>query len=112
MPFGKYREQLLTEIPSDYLEWVLEEVNPRPGLRAAIEQELDSRRDKKEPDDWKLIAQAFQNGRHALSKELERLVTDWQREASMRFHPDKAGGNLEIMKCINGLADQLRRKLQ
>lgn len=38
MPFGKHKGQPLTEIPIDYLQWLLRQDNIDPYLREALEQ--------------------------------------------------------------------------
>ena len=42
IPFGKYKGRTLDEIPSDYLRWVLNDIdeNQYPGLFEEIEEEL------------------------------------------------------------------------
>ena len=44
MPFGKHKGQALGDIAmnnSGYLTWILENTNPRPELKKAIEQTLE-----------------------------------------------------------------------
>ncbi len=43
MPFGRYRGELLSSLPEDYLVWA-EGVAELPSLRRAIRAELDHRR--------------------------------------------------------------------
>jgi hypothetical protein len=44
MPFGKYRGEPLSEIPADYLRWVLREVDAlEPWLGEGIRAELQRR---------------------------------------------------------------------
>ena len=44
MPFGKYKGEPLDEIPSDYLEWALENCDLRPALQAEMEAQLALKR--------------------------------------------------------------------
>lgn len=45
MPFGKYRGTILSDVPSDYLGWVVRSDAARdPDVRHAIMRELESRR--------------------------------------------------------------------
>jgi uncharacterized protein (DUF3820 family) len=43
MPFGKFKDYPLAEIPDDYLEWLLSCEWLRDPLRSKVEQELDAR---------------------------------------------------------------------
>jgi len=40
MPFGKYRNKDLEEIPSDYLWWIAENVDDNEELVSEVEDEL------------------------------------------------------------------------
>ncbi len=42
MPFGKFRGELLSDIPRDYLEWV-QTVATTDRLRRAVQEELNHR---------------------------------------------------------------------
>jgi hypothetical protein len=43
MPFGKYKDKPLAEVPSPYLSWLLRECKLSSGLRAAVADELSRR---------------------------------------------------------------------
>jgi putative quorum-sensing-regulated virulence factor len=43
MPFGRYRGEMLTEVPLGYLAWVLEATDVRPLLADAIREEIAER---------------------------------------------------------------------
>ena len=46
MPFGKFRDYPLSEIPEPYLWWVMQDADQtdkHPGLAEAIEEELERR---------------------------------------------------------------------
>jgi len=43
MPFGKHKGELLEEIPSDYLRWVVDNVEGKDWLVDAAQEELDYR---------------------------------------------------------------------
>ena len=88
MPFGKHRDQLLTDIPIDYLQWVLDNcTRMSPALRTAIQEVLD------EP--------CTENG-----LTLSSIVSIWYRTLASEFHPDH-GGSHEAMKAVNGGRDVL-----
>jgi len=44
MPFGKHKGLPLTELPDDYLDWLLQNVEMRPPLQHAIHTEVERRR--------------------------------------------------------------------
>ena len=50
MPWGKFRDTPLAEVPLSYLAWCLEQGYPRPALRAAIAAELAMRLKLPRPD--------------------------------------------------------------
>ena len=64
MPFGKHKGWDLSEIPSDYLELLLEEVDLRPQLRRNVLDELDRRAVTERPDD----------------KNIDEMVNAWVRK--------------------------------
>jgi hypothetical protein len=43
IPFGRYKDRPLPDIPASYLHWLLRETKLSSGLRAAVEGELRSR---------------------------------------------------------------------
>jgi uncharacterized protein (DUF3820 family) len=47
MPFGKYKDQEVEDIPSYYLEWILTNVpNLTPSLQQEMENQLNAREGK------------------------------------------------------------------
>lgn len=40
MPFGKYRDKHLDDVPADYLQWLLANCKLSSGLRSAVAEEL------------------------------------------------------------------------
>ena len=43
MPFGKYLGKPIQELPDDYLNWILENLELRRPLRVALETEFERR---------------------------------------------------------------------
>jgi hypothetical protein len=91
MPFGRYRNRELWELPLSYLEW-LTTIELEPMLRHSVETELRRRgqhhyqpRPETTPD-------------HRLP--LGPILTSWFAEMSIRFHPDRGGSN-EAMAALN-----------
>jgi hypothetical protein len=49
LPFGKYRNQPLVEVPTDYLDWFLRSCKLSGGLRNAVTDELRRRGNEPPP---------------------------------------------------------------
>jgi uncharacterized protein (DUF3820 family) len=43
MPFGKYRGTPIRELPDEYLNWILENLNLKGGLFRALSEEFERR---------------------------------------------------------------------
>lgn len=82
MPFGKYKGRRLADVPTGYLNWVLE------NCRQAS------------PDLLMSIARVLHDAQPPETPLALPLCDQWYRTMSMRFHPDK-GGNHEAMKAVN-----------
>jgi hypothetical protein len=93
MPFGKYKNRPLEEIPAGYLVWVLDNcADIKPTLREAIRLRLGlNSRPAREPaaPDW------------------PQLISGWYRRLCRDYHPDR-GGSTEAMGVINEAYDRLR----
>src|SRR5437867_2645636 len=85
MPFGKWKHRPLTEVPYDYLCWLLGEVDLRPALEVALRAELDRRNGTQRqapPPIHKLPAGV------TLTDALE-LIGAGRRSLAKRHHPDR-----------------------
>ena len=100
-PFGKHKGQRLGDIPTSYLVWALANVRRLdPGLRKAIEQELDER-NPAEPN----ATHAEANG-SAIA--WESVLATWFRGLVKDYHPDR-GGSVEVMQAINEAHQRLKK---
>jgi hypothetical protein len=98
MPWGKYRGRLLSEVPSGYLAWCLEECeNVKPSLREAIRSELADRLG------LGYGGEAVRPPAPDFGPGVEQLY----RQLVMRWHPDR-GGSTEAMQAVNDFYDGLR----
>jgi hypothetical protein len=86
MPFGKHKGERLEDIPPDYLEWCLENLEDIDfTLRQAMLRALGRPRPAPGPSAGGEI-------RPALARLEERLKA-WYRRASLKYHPDRGGSN-------------------
>lgn len=97
MPFGKFKGWLVSALPGDYLDWLVN-IKLSPWLRRAVETELEHRGDYDRPQPAVDLM------------DLPTLIRQWHREMAMKFHPDRDGSN-EAMQAINHAHDRLRELL-
>lgn len=102
MPFGKFKGVLLTDIPTDYLEWLASLSHLRDPLRGAVERELDARQEDRATG---------QNEMCPSPRVAEEIIGAGVRSLARRYHPD-AGGSHEDMVRVNDAAEWLRRQVR
>ncbi len=94
MPFGKYRNWEVQDIPEDYLLWAhanLRDISP--WLRSEMAAVLDALQRER--------AERFKAERQAERREVSTdIVGAWYRQMAKEFHPDHRG-NHEGMKAVN-----------
>jgi putative quorum-sensing-regulated virulence factor len=98
MPFGRYRGELVTDIPDGYLEWLRSLDDLREPLREAVELEWEAR---------SVAAEMPATVRAAGNA----IVAVGYRTLATRHHPDHAGDTV-LMQNLNGAAAWLRRQLR
>jgi hypothetical protein len=95
MPFGKYRDRPLAEVPKSYLQWLVSTAtNLSPDLRAAIQDVLEPPVLRYPPPDPETVTLIVNAGVRALARE---------------HHPD-VGGDLAVMTRINSAAQWLKSR--
>jgi hypothetical protein len=99
MPFGKYRDRLLSEIPDGYLAWLLRECDLSPWLRDEVQSEIQQRHGRHEQVNQEAEAQerAVVGG----------VLQGWYRQLCLRYHPDRGGSDQE-MRVVNDAYERLR----
>ncbi len=117
MTFGKHKGRLLTDIPTQYLLWVLREADcVDPWLRQAIAETLTARRDGRD-----VPPRRQQAGAHSSSSQsrgvdvidrstVKAAVHDWYRKMAFRFHHDR-GVDQAVMAALNVAHDELKLAL-
>ena len=92
IPFGKYKNWFLYELPDDYLEWLRFDIDLREPLRTAIFREYNTRFEATETV-------------HREEKTLSVIDSTALRKIyltlAQQYHPDRIGGNGDVMKGIN-----------
>jgi hypothetical protein len=88
MPFGRYRDAPLPDVPTDYLDWLASLGYLRDPLKTAVAEER-ARRHGHGPD----------------PRIVEDLIAAGQRALARRHHPD--GGTDEAMLAVRIAADWL-----
>jgi hypothetical protein len=96
MPFGKFQGRQLGNIPTDYLQWLLDHFGGlRQPLLGEVEKELAGRMPAAAPPEprW------------------EELVRTWHSRLVLEFGPAR-GGSAEAMRAIDQGRDLLRQLLE
>ena len=98
MDFGTYRGKDVSEVPSSYLRWAVENcMNIKPPLRATILNYLTGavrQTPRAQPGPVASITKA----------EASRKIAEWYRLLALKYHPDRGGRN-ESLAIINAAAD-------
>lgn len=84
--FGKHRGQHIAEVPSDYLRWILVNLDLFEWQSEAIQAELD-RREADEREDLQPVARPAPSGAVILKDDILPLTTQWYASLLER-HPD------------------------
>jgi len=90
--FGKYKGWHISEIPLSYLGWLFENLDGKPDLQEAARREIQQR------------VSDYEYGEPFDRNRLRRLY----RTLAMEYHPDKGGGNGDVMKGINLFYEAMR----
>lgn len=121
MPFGKHKGEDIADVPDDYLEWVLENVDiTSDALADAIEAKLNGtyvrpggqqrRRATSPPPPPPPPPSAGSAGAHTGGAlvSMEQVIRAWHRMMAKKYHPDR-GGTHEQMLIVNEGAELLQK---
>ena len=100
MPFGKYKGQPIADLPLDYIEWCLDNLELRPALASAFEARIAERHRPElqfplrvDGKDIPLLRELLKAGRRTVAKV---------------YHPDH-GGDLQTMQRVNHIIDVIQQ---
>src|SRR5262245_49463908 len=96
MPFGKYKDMPLMDVPSDYLDWCLTLPNLDHRLRLRIQEELADRDAWTPPPPSPPPPPPPSSAGTGPRAVLRETIDRWQRKMAGRYHTDR-GGTLEAM---------------
>jgi hypothetical protein len=127
MPFGKYKDYDISEIPHSYLTWCLENLERLgPDLRWVMEQTLAGE-DPADPEQMQAEIERLRRQVRRLQKRIRELEATtgsqapargdrlaesfnaWYRRAALAAHPDR-GGSEAMMKLVNELRDHIKKE--
>ena len=97
MPFGRFKGLPVTELPTEYLVWLLRAVDLREPLRSALRVEATARGLTGDPGPALAPGRAW----------AEDLIGAGLRVLARQHHPD-AGGDVRTMQQVNAAASWLR----
>jgi hypothetical protein len=101
MPFGKHKGRLIADVPTGYLQWMLDTIHDlRPSLRYEVEQEL-RRRDFDPPPEREA-------NDPSPPVQWSAIISTWYRGLARDYHPDR-GGTVEAMQAINEAHERLKK---
>ena len=95
MPFGKFRGQLLEDIPLSYLAWLFEQAT---GLSERLEQAILAEL---------RLRLAINAPAPALAPGWEEVARRWHAQLALKHHPDR-GGSTAAMRVVNEAYELLR----
>jgi hypothetical protein len=123
MPFGKHKGEWVHDIPTDYLEWLVRNVELFGSLERAVHDTLRARGVEDSDEEYYYSAPPPPpppfNGAGTciitLTAEQKALALPLAekgfRAMAHECHPDK-GGDPEVMKQLNLLMEALRKQLK
>jgi hypothetical protein len=98
--FGKYRGWEIEKIPSDYLSWLVDNIE-RESIRTIAREEL-SRRLRTESK-----ASAQPKKLNVFDPLTRQILDAGYRALAKKFHPD-AGGDVRLMQTLNAHWEKLK----
>lgn len=104
--FGKHKGKDLTEVPLEYLDWLLTQDWLYPNVRLAVQREVDDRVWAKRQQRT-TAPSGVKTPREVDPVVALQVIQEGLRALALKHHPDH-GGQTEIMQDINVAVDWLR----
>lgn len=103
MPWGKHRGELIANVPSGYLVWLLEESDIAAPYRGAIREELADRLG------FFALAAPVAAPPPEIAPVFREMVAAGFRAVAIRCHPDRGGSTAEMQR-VNEVREWARRQ--
>ena len=107
MPFGKYRGTPVSDLPEQYVEWCLGNLDDLdPVICRAMKHRLSVVKGHRR----RAASMPFSQS-PLFSADFESMVEEWYRRASVKYHPS-FGGSDEGLSVVNDCYETLIGKLR
>lgn len=110
MPFGKHRGCLVTDLPSDYLRWLFEQVDLHGGLLDAVTREYNLRFRSQRTQE-RTAARPITISIAVEHVPMAREILDLGYRAAAKAHHPDHGGDHSAMQLLNAAASSMRSQL-
>jgi|SRR5450631_3308001 len=107
LPFGKYKNVPLSEVPEPYLLWLLDQNWPQLWLLNSVRRELESRADDL-PQATRTNAALAIPARYR--PHVTEIMASGYRTAARKHHPDAGGSHerfLELKEAFDWLSERV-----
>lgn len=117
LTFGKYRGESIGDIPGDYLEWMLENIErlsekERAYLESVVFGEPFDFGEAQTPPKTSQPLQLYGAPAGVTCELLKEIVTSGRRHLARQYHPDLHPLMAEKMKHVNMACDWLEERLR
>src|SRR5262245_12427502 len=113
MPFGKWKGRSVSQIPTGYLQWLIQTCDLDYYLREAVRQELWKRSGGAGPagGGGRATGGAGAGGTRSTATppaDWAEVVRGWYRGLCLKYHPDR-GGSHEQMVVVQDAYERLQQ---
>lgn len=131
MPFGKYKDKLLKDIPDNYLRYAVDnfdgldmlsmgylkeellnrEIDPRKKVRDDFNYKKDYTYKNRRERLWEEVLDDLPSIKPKFNGDLEEQINSLFRKLSRKYHPDRGGSDKE-MAVVNNLKEEFIKLLK